>query len=634
MPGTKDFSPISFQKGIEPVLDRILVSCFVLALVTSFIHIAAQYGAYAATVHPVFTYLIPVETLILGVILLLRHRLSVTVKVVSIGLLLWPLILLSLMRSGLIGVGILLICTFIVFCYVFVPPRRGLLITVLSTLPVLVLTVAVARGTLHFGPEVTLRHNSPVQWLLIGLTLALFATISSSVIHALRTRLLSEIAALKASKKGLQELNEELERNRQKMSELAYTDRLTGLPNRLHFERHVKERIASGVPSALLVLVDIRSFRVVNSLYGQAKGDEILQTLGKLIQGDLTEHQFAARMGGDEFAIWVEDRKESHIGAAFSNFMSKAANLLPAERLGHRLEYFHAVAEYSDNGTSYEECYENAGIALRKAKESPHLSTVVFTETMRNEAIRRHHMLRLLEQAVLNREFSAEYQTKINLSTGAVAGVEALARWRTPQFGQVSPDEFIPLVMQSSLMGAFSKVIFETVVAEIPRLQRGYGEHISVALNISPAFFLSAGFADYIAEVLARFSIDPHRITLEITEDIFVEDITRIREVIHTLKVQGVAISLDDFGKGYSSLYYISHIELNELKVDRSFTERICTDTRSFGLMKIICSMAETFSFKVVAEGVETMEQAERLREAGCDTAQGYLYSRPEAASA
>jgi len=258
----------------------------------------------------------------------------------------------------------------------------------------------------------------------------------------------------------------------------------------------------------------------------------------------------------------------------------------------------------------------------------------LFTEAMRDEAIRRHHMLRLLEQAVLNREFTAEYQTKINLSTGAVAGVEALARWRTPQFGQVSPDEFIPLVMQSSLMGAFSKVIFETVVAEIPRLQRGYGEHISVALNISPAFFLSAGFADYIAEVLAQFSIDPHRITLEITEDIFVEDITRIREVIHTLRVQGVAISLDDFGKGYSSLYYISHIELNELKVDRSFTERICTDTRSFGLMKIICSMAETFSFKVVAEGVETMEQAERLREAGCDTAQGYLYSRPEAASA
>ncbi|TVR91824.1 MAG: bifunctional diguanylate cyclase/phosphodiesterase [Spirochaetaceae bacterium] len=634
MASTKDSPRLGFRKGIEPVLDHIMVACFFLALAASVIHVAAQRTQYAASLDPLFTYLIPIETLILGAILLQRHRLSVTVKVVSIGLLLWPLILLSLMRSGLVGVGVLLICTFIVFSYVFVPLGRGLLITVLSSLPVFALTIAVARGALQFGPEVTLRHNSPIQWLLIGLTLVLFATISSSVIHALRTRLSSEIAALQESKEGLEELNEELEKNRQQMSELAYTDSLTGLPNRLHFERHVKERIASGVPSALLVLMDIRSFRVVNSLYGQAKGDEILKTLGKLIQGDLTEHQFAARMGGDEFAIWVEDRRESHIGTAFSNFMSKAQELLPAERLGHRLEYFHAVAEYSNNGTSYEECYENAGIALRKAKESPQLNMAMFTEAMRAEAIRRHHMLRLLEQAVYNREFSAEYQTKINLNTGAVAGVEALARWSTPQYGQVSPDEFIPLVMQSWLMGAFSKVIFETVLSQVPSLQRSYGEHISVALNISPAFFLSAGFTDYVAEILTQYSVDPHNITLEITEDIFVEDISRIQEVIHTLRVQGVSISLDDFGKGYSSLHYISHIELNELKVDRSFTEKICTDARSFGLMKIICSMADTFSFKVVAEGVETIEQAERLCEAGCDTAQGFLYSRPEAASA
>lgn len=611
-----------------------MISCFVLALVTSFVQIAAQYGVYAATVDPVFTYAIPVATLILGAVLLLRHRLSVTFKVVSIGSLLWPLILLSLMRSGLVGVGVVLICTFIVFSYVFVTPDRGLLITVLSSLPVFALTVAVARGTLRFGPEVMLRHNSPVQWLLIGLTLALFAVISSSVIHALRTRLLSEIAALQSSKAGLQELNEELERNRQQMSKLAFSDRLTGLPNRLHFERHVKERIASGVPSAYLILMDIRGFRNINSLYGQAVGDEILQTLGAVIQDDLTEQQFVARTGGDEFALWVEDRDLQQVSTGFSAFLKMAAAALPAERLGHSLEYFHAAVEYVNNGTSYEECYENAGIALRKAKEHPHLRTVTFSEAMRDEAIRRHHMLRLLEQAVHTREFSAEYQTKVNLSTGEVVGVEALARWKTPQFGQVSPDEFIPLVMQSRLMEPFSKVMFETILTDLPSLRRSYGEHISVAINITPAFFLSTGFAEYVAEVLAQHALDPHCITLEITEDIFVDDISRIREVIHALRVHGLSISLDDFGKGYSSLYYISHIELNELKVDRSFTERICTDSRSFGLMKMICAIAETFSFKVVAEGVETIEQAERLREAGCDTAQGYLYSRPEAAPA
>lgn len=633
MASTKDSPPLNFRKGIEPVLDRIMVACFVLALVASIVHVAAQYGTYAATVDPVFIYTLPVATLILGAILLLRHRLSVTFKVISIGLLLWPLILLSLMRSGLVGVGVILICTFIVFSYVFVPLGRGLLITVLSSLPVFALTVAVARGKLRFGPGVMLRHNSPVQWLLIGLTLALFAVISSSVIHALRTRLLTEIVALQNSKEGLQELNEELERNRQQMSELAFTDSLTGLPNRLHFERHVKERIAADVPHAYLILLDIRGFRNINSLYGQAIGDEVLQTLGTIFLDNLTERQFVARTGGDEFALWVEDRERQQIDARFAAFLELADAALPAERLGHRPEYFHAAVEYVNDGTSYEECYENAGVALRKAKEFTHLNTVIFTEAMRDEAIRRHHMLQLLEQAVYGRAFSAEYQTKVNLSTGVVVGVEALARWKNSLFGRVSPDEFIPLVMHSRLMEPFSKVMFETVLAEVPSLRRSYGEHISVALNITPAFFLSAGFAEYVLDTLAQNSIDPRTITLEITEDIFVDDISKIREVIQALRVHGVSISLDDFGKGYSSLYYLSHIELNELKVDRSFTEHICTDTRSFGLMQMICAIAETFSFKVVAEGVETVEQAERLREAGCDTAQGYLYSRPEAAS-
>jgi EAL domain-containing protein (putative c-di-GMP-specific phosphodiesterase class I) len=175
----------------------------------------------------------------------------------------------------------------------------------------------------------------------------------------------------------------------------------------------------------------------------------------------------------------------------------------------------------------------------------------------------------------------------------------------------------------------FSRVIFERVLEEIPVVHRRVGRAVPVSINVSPLFFLHPGFSDYVLRTIRTAKADPRLITLEITEDSFIDEVGRIAQIIRPLREAGVGVALDDFGKGYSSLYYISHMDLTELKVDKSFIAEISTNEQVYGLFNAICTIAETFGYQVVAEGVENEQQILRLRETTCRIAQGYYYSRP-----
>jgi EAL domain-containing protein (putative c-di-GMP-specific phosphodiesterase class I) len=238
-------------------------------------------------------------------------------------------------------------------------------------------------------------------------------------------------------------------------------------------------------------------------------------------------------------------------------------------------------------------------------------------------------MQHALEQAVEKNEFKVVYQSKVNIRTHEIVGVEALSRLKAPGLGKVSPEVFIEYLTKLNLIVPFSKKIIKQILSDIPRLQQEIHPDVLVSINISPVMFLEHDFVDYILSELKHFQVGPRSIILEITEDVFVDDPAKIKQVFSQLHTHGIGVSLDDFGKGYSSLSYISSFEFTEIKVDRLFIENICTDKRSYSLFQSICSIAAAYNYKVVAEGVEREDQIETILGAGCEIAQGYYFSKP-----
>ena len=236
-----------------------------------------------------------------------------------------------------------------------------------------------------------------------------------------------------------------------------------------------------------------------------------------------------------------------------------------------------------------------------------------------------------LAHAVENDEFYPVYQPKIDLDTGATVGVEALARWDAAEYGPVSPTTFVPILTAADLMVQFGRDLFEKILADVPALRLRYGEAITVSINVSPVQMLSPSFCTYLDELCRRHAVDPSTVVVEITEDVFVGDVETVRRIVTCLSDRGIAVALDDFGKGFSSLYYIRHIPFKELKVDKSFIDDITDNERSRALFRSICDIAATYGHTVVAEGVEREEQITVVRDAGCTTAQGFFFAKPEA---
>ncbi len=615
---------------VSGLVDRMTLIAAMLAGIAATIHLLDIWAGESPVLDLTFLYVDLAAIGVLGASYTIRHRLPTWGRIGALGLVVWPIIVLSLVRHGLVSIGIVLICTFIVVSLVALAPRPGRIVAASSVSVVFLFALLVHREIVVYPDSTIARQNQGLIWLIVGVGLVAFVLICGAVIDSFRTRLLAEISSLEKSNANLVTANRELSDSRERARKLAYLDKLTGVPNRHSFRQHVVGRIAAGVPSGYLALLDIRGFRVINALYGSERGDSILTKVSHLLQQGLTDHQFLARLGGDEFALWIEDHDEVGVVRGFAAFMQSLLWELPPEELGHRVEFFQGVAHYPGDGTNYQECLRYAGIALRRAKDMQSTDTVMFASEMLAEVEAEHRMRRLLERAIEKREFAIAYQKKIDLDTRRVVAVEALARWSPPELGPVSPEVFVPLITRSVLTESFGKVIIETVLSQFSAIQRTYGFQTSVAINVSPSFFLFPGFPEYLEHAVHSFRVEPSFVTIEITEEVFIDDITKVRAVIRQLRDVGISVSLDDFGKGYSSLYYLSHIDINELKIDKSFIESIATNQRSFGLVETILAIADRFGLQVVAEGVEMAEQERRLREIGCRLVQGFYYSRPE----
>jgi diguanylate cyclase (GGDEF)-like protein/PAS domain S-box-containing protein len=418
-----------------------------------------------------------------------------------------------------------------------------------------------------------------------------------------------------------------------RMSYLAQHDILTDLPNRNMFEDRLTQALAlahrHGRQLAVLFL-DVDRFKHINDSLGHAIGDRLLQAVARRLLACVRGSDTVSRQGGDEFVILLSEVAHAE-DAAIS-----AEKVLEAVRIPIRIDEHElnitvsiGIVTYPEDGTNAETLLNNADFAMYHAKDTGRGDYQFFKPEMTAHAIERRSLEGGLRLALARQEFVLHYQPKIDLETRTIIGVEALIRWRHPERGLVAPAHFIPTAEECGSIVP----IGQWVLREACRQARGW-QHaglppIRIAVNVSPVELRAGEFVANVLAILTETGLDPSHLELELTETVLMQDSKSTTAKLRALSDMGVHLALDDFGTGYSSLSYLKRFPIDALKIDRSFVRDLTTDADDASIVSAVIGMGQSLHMQVVAEGVETLEQFEFLREHRCPVGQGYYFSRP-----
>ncbi|MEX0833015.1 MAG: EAL domain-containing protein [Actinomycetota bacterium] len=430
----------------------------------------------------------------------------------------------------------------------------------------------------------------------------------------------------------------------QKISYMAYHDRLTDLPNRAMFEEHLELALARAQRSeqAIAVLfMDLDNFKLLNDSLGHAAGDELLRQMADRLKEATRETDLVARQGGDEFLVLLADIEMSAddsgegnnnayiVAEAVASRVHEA--LKPAFNLGGGSEFYTSASigisvcplDASDAGS----LLKNADAAMYRSKKAGPGSYVIHTREA-TDASTQLTFTNRLRKAVERQHWLLYYQPLVDLKKGEMVGLEALVRWRDPNGGIIRPGEFIPLAEEIDLIDAIGDWVLEELCRQV-ELWKVEGLEVDVSFNLSPRQLRHPELPDHILPFLQQRKVDPARIIMEVTESTAMTDPERTQKVLWQLHAQGLRLAIDDFGTGSSSLSRLKHLPIDILKVDQSFIRDIPEDENAGSMVTAIIDLARGLKITSLAEGIETMEQWRFLTEAGCELGQGYLFSRP-----
>lgn len=429
------------------------------------------------------------------------------------------------------------------------------------------------------------------------------------------------------------DLQSELLSVRRALEEQATHDSLTGLPNRLLFSDRLTRKISECKRrnAALAVMfLDLDGFKLVNDTLGHNVGDSLLVAVSERLVSTLREVDTVARMGGDEFTVIAGDIEGPVEAAAIAEralrSLSQSFHLS-----GHEVFVSASIgiSIYPSDGTDVETLVRNADTAMYRAKERGRSRYQLYTESLNQIANSRMNLVTSLRRAVDGDEFVVHYQPRVDLRNGRILGAEALVRWQHPQCGLLMPADFISVAEDTGLIVPISEWVLKTACVQNKAWQDAGYPKIEMAVNVSPKQFQQGDLYGTVKSVLEETGLEGRWLALEITESALMTGPEHAAAVLAELRKLGVRISIDDFGTGYSSLSYLKRFPTDVVKIDRSFVRDIATDPDDAAIAGAVVAMAHSLKLKVVAEGVETLDQLQFLRSLDCDEMQGYFVSRP-----
>ena len=426
-----------------------------------------------------------------------------------------------------------------------------------------------------------------------------------------------------------------IDKNNKELAFIATHDSLTHLPNRLylidtvnqHTESYLTSNKAKALAKGALLMIDLDRFKEVNDTLGHAMGDELLIALAKRFRENLDDSCLLVRTGGDEFIIWSKDMDAQSALAVANQIIQSCKEPVNVNNTFLESSASIGIACFPQHGDNVDTLAKCADVAMYQAKRQRQGFKIY-------DAASDHHSLLSiklrgeLRNALKEQQFILYYQPKVELSTGKIIGVEALTRWEHPQEGLIYPNEFIELIEQSGMVNEFSRYVLLSAVKQL-RLWLDQNINLNIAVNISPYNLLDPTLTPYIQTILKTHKVPAAKLEIELTETASMIDINKTKKVFQQLKKTGVKLSVDDFGTGMSSLAYLKELDVDFIKIDRSFIINMSNDYRDEAIVKSIIDLTSRLGRHVVAEGIENADIAKKLASMGCGFGQGYYFAQP-----
>lgn len=468
----------------------------------------------------------------------------------------------------------------------------------------------------------TNRINHPIKEVVSKMQMVDEGEFVQSSYHSNTTDMNYLIEGYNKMIQGIDSRDKDLIVKNQEIKKLAYQDQLTKLPNYYYLRNNVKELIDQN-KAFQLIQMDVNNFSLINSIIGFEKGNEVIRLVGHLIDQIIGKNNICTRTGGNEFTLLLIDTSFN-----YNTFRKALDQSLTIDNIQSRLKFHRCFVRFPEDGETFDELFDNLKIALNYAKLF-NIDNVKYSSKLKLFFNKKTQLEQGLIDAFKKNEYKAAYQFQVN-KKDEIIGVEGLIRLDSKVLGRMGPGEFLPYINESDYAVDFGIYTIDLFLKDYTTLKQKFNENISIAINISPVTFISKNFTERVFSTIEKYNVPYNKVTLEITEDIFIKDFNLVDEIINVLKSKGVKVAIDDFGTGYSSLNYIQRINADELKIDRSFMKEIINNSKKRELFKSICKIASIYDFRIIVEGIETKEQSDIVKNENIYALQGYYYSRPE----
>ncbi len=420
--------------------------------------------------------------------------------------------------------------------------------------------------------------------------------------------------------------------NEKRIDYLANFDSLTGLPNRMQLDIRIKDLLSLArrhKQEFAIMFLDLDHFKDINDTLGHTIGDKLLVNSSHRLKSILREEDTLARMGGDEFIILLPKIDMNGVSQVAQKLLDTFKKPFDIDGNELSISVSIGIALYPNDGLDFDTLYKNADTAMYRAKKEGRNSFYFFTEEMQKNSIRHLELSNALRHALERNQFQLHYQPQFSTEKRTIIGAEALLRWHHPEFGNISPAEFIPMAEENGTILSIGEWVLRTAVKSAKQWMNEGMEPIIMAINLSAIQFRAHNLPDLVANILKETGLPPEYLELELTEGVAMQDPQRAISMMNEIHSKGVRMSIDDFGTGYSSLSYLKKFNIYKLKIDQSFIRDINVDPEDKAIVAAIISMAKSLGLQTIAEGVETIGQLDYLHEQGCDEIQGYYFSKP-----